>query len=378
MANIRALTNSIFKAGLTGLCLLVGACSLNENTQQIDKFLVGTYTKGESEGVYLIELDNNSNELRNLGVVAKGTNPSYLALSGDQTQLFAATGEQNAGITRFDFNAESKQFDLSQVIQASGKGACHIAINPEVTLAAISNYGTAEVHLFELDAKNTSMKLKGTFKNKGSSANQARQEAAHMHYAQWDNAGKFLYSVDLGTDEILVFDTTQEVLLPIHRVKLTPGDGPRHLAFHPNKPYVYSNNELSNTVSAFNINNQTGDLSKVQRVNLLEDGEDGKQTASAIKISADGKFLYSTVRGVNRINAYSIGLKGQLNFIGSESVSGNWPRDFSISASGNYILVANQFSNTVTVLKRDTKTGKLTSTDMSVEISTPSFVTPYL
>jgi len=377
MVNTRALISFMFIAGSVGLLLGISGCSSNGNSHKVEQFLVGTYTKDASEGVYLLELDTQKNTLQNLGAVAKGTNPSYLAMSKDQNQLFAATGEQNASITRFDFNADSKQFDLTQVMEASGNGACHIAINPDATLAAISNYGTAEVHLFELDKKSTSMRLKSTFKNSGSSANQARQEAAHMHYAQWDSNGKYLYSVDLGTDEILAFDTTQQDLQPIHRIKLTPGDGPRHLAFHPNLPYVYSNNELSNTITVFNQNTQDGSLSEIQRVNLLDGSEEGDQYASAIKISNDGEFLYTAVRGANKLNAYTINAFGGLNLIDSDSVSGNWPRDFAISTSGNFILVANQLSNTVTVLKRDPNTGMLKSTDMSVDISTPSFVTSY-
>lgn len=378
MVNTRTLSSSLLIAGLVAICLSLSACSITGNKHQAEKFLVGTYTKGGSEGVYLLELDTQTDTLINLGTIAMGTNPSYLAMSDDQNQLFAATGEHDASITRFDFNTGTKQFDLSQVVEAAGNGACHIAINPDATLAAISNYGTAEVHLFKLDAKNTSMELTGTFRNSGSSANQARQQAAHMHYSHWDSSGKYLYSVDLGTDEIWVFDTTQQSLQPIHRVELTPGDGPRHLAFHPSLPYVYSNNELSNTITVFERNVQNGDLSETQRVNLLNGSEEGNQYASAIKISSDGKFLYTAVRGANKINAYSINETGQLSFISSESVSGNWPRDFAISASGNFILVANQFSNNVRVLKRDPKTGKLSSTGASVEISTPSFVTPYL
>lgn len=167
------------------------------------------------------------------------------------------------------------------------------------------------------------MSHKYTFKNTGNSINPSRQQAAHMHFSSWDNEDKFLYAVDLGTDEILVFEIDNQNAQAIHRVKMTPGDGPRHLSFHPTKALVYSINELSNTITVFKQNKQNGSLTELQRIKLLQGDLDEKQFASAIKISSDGNFLYAAVRGVNMINAYAIGETGQLKLIDSESVAGN-------------------------------------------------------
>ncbi len=389
MIDTRALTSIYSTFLVVGMCIILSACGSTTGKQSnqssasltnssVDRFLVGTYTKDGSEGVYLLEIDAKAEKLRNLGAIAGGTNPSYLAISDDQSKLFAATGDKGASVSRFDFNKNSGKFDLSQVLEAQGKGACHIAINPDATMAAISNYGTAEVHVFTIGTQDSSISKKHSFQNVGKSANERRQEKAHMHFSSWDNSGKFLYSVDLGTDEILVFDTSKDNFIPLHRIKLEPGDGPRHLAFHPFLPYVYSINELTNSVSVFEQNTQNGNLIAKQRVNLLQPSEEGKNTSSAIKISDDGRFLYAAVRGVNKLKVFSIGPDAKLSFLQSQSVLGNWPRDFTLSRSGKYVLVANQFSNTITVLKRDVKTGTLSATDMSVEISTPSFVGAYL
>ena len=46
--------------------------------------------------------------------------------------------------------------------------------------------------------------------------------------------------------------------------------------------------------------------------------------------------------------------------IGRTSVNGNWPRNFTMDPSGNYLLVANQRSNNITVYKREGDIGTLT------------------
>ena len=42
---------------------------------------------------------------------------------------------------------------------------------------------------------------------------------------------------------------------------------------------------------------------------------------------------------------------GKLSLVGRESVKGDWPRNFGLDPSGNFLLVANQRSNNITVFR---------------------------
>jgi 6-phosphogluconolactonase len=45
-----------------------------------------------------------------------------------------------------------------------------------------------------------------------------------------------------------------------------------------------------------------------------------------------------------------VGAGGRLSLVKHQNCGGDWPRNFAVSPSGKYILVANQRSNEVSVL----------------------------
>ena len=63
---------------------------------------IGTYTKQDSEGIYLVELSEEGKvlEVRN---VAKVDNPTYLALSNDNKYLYSVSRVDGKGaVTSFE------------------------------------------------------------------------------------------------------------------------------------------------------------------------------------------------------------------------------------------------------------------------------------
>jgi len=60
--------------------------------------------------------------------------------------------------------------------------------------------------------------------------------------------------------------------------------------------------------------------------------------------------LYVSNRGHNSIAVYDVGADGDLTLVSIPSCGGNWPRNFALSPSEKFALVANQYSNEVCVL----------------------------
>src|SRR5947208_1478584 len=79
-----------------------------------------------------------------------------------------------------------------------------------------------------------------------------------------DASNKFAFVADLGLDKVLIykFDPAKGTLTSNDppEVKLAPGAGPRHFAFHPNGKYAYVINEIDMTVSAMAYDPTTGKL----------------------------------------------------------------------------------------------------------------------
>ncbi len=347
----------------------------------VQELLIGTYTDEGSNGVYKLTFSPAKNQLVNSGLVAKATQPLYLAQTANNKEFYSIVGKKNGGMSYYQWHEKKQRFVIKSQLAKLSQGACHIALNPQGTQAAVADYATGEVYLVALNKaeKQQSLILLDTFKNSGKSIT-PRQKSPHSHYVQWDKSGKFLYAVDLGTEEILLFETGkgQQLSTPRIAAKLSAGDGPRHMAFHPNKNIIYVLNELSNVVAVFQQNTATGQLTLTQRISALPEKTVTKNQqasfSSAIKASNDGRFIYAAVRGENAIAVFEIGTNGELSFIQSHSTLGNWPRDMTISANQDYIFIANKLSNEVTVLKRDIKNGLLSPTTMKVDISLPAYI----
>ncbi|WP_158970529.1 lactonase family protein [Paraglaciecola sp. L3A3] len=354
---------------LCGLSLLIAQTSYAAKQE----FLIGTYTQNGSEGVYRVVLDDEKQQISNMGVVAEAVNPSYLTIDANNKNILAATGSKQGGIASFKWNNKTSKYDLVQQVEGLGRGACHIATNPDGSKVAIADYGSGEVFMYSIDRQSLKLTKAGYFKNEGKGDN-SRQEAPHMHYVEWDKTGRFLYAVDLGTDEIKLFDSQDKTFTAQVAAKLQAGDGPRHIAQHPQKAWVFGINELSNTITVFDQDLETGKLNAKQRVELLTETDPKGNTASAIKVSDDGRYVYAAVRGVNTISVLSVGKNGKLKLLQQHSTIGNWPRDITISADQNYLLIANQKSGDISVLARNQETGLLSATGMQLAIDTPSYI----
>lgn len=366
------------------LSLLNNSNNLIEDSSGKDYFLVGSYNKNPEHGVYLLSYDQKSQQLQTEKVVAKTLNPSYLNWQAKQQTLYsiATTADKSPLLQVYQWKKSQQQFELVNSQKVAGKGVCHINVNHDQSQLAVVNYTSGESSLYTLNstlngaANNPaqSPELKGTFKNSGRSLT-TRQTSPHLHYAGWDNHNRFVYLTDLGTDEIIVFDSHSAAFVPQQRIKLDAGDGPRHLAFHPSKNIIYSLNELSNSITVFAQNIKTGALTATDKIMLLPENSLAKnRLASAIRITNDGRHLYLAMRGDNMLYGFSIQENGQLTLINKVSSGGNHPRDFNFSRNQEYLLVANQLSNQINLINRDKETGKLSLSKITTTIENPSFI----
>jgi 6-phosphogluconolactonase len=60
--------------------------------------------------------------------------------------------------------------------------------------------------------------------------------------------------------------------------------------------------------------------------------------------------VYVSNRGHNSLAVFDVATNGHLSRRGIRSCGGNWPRHFTFVSDDRYVLVANQYSGTVSVL----------------------------
>src|SRR5699024_8519028 len=116
-------------------------------------------------------------------------------------------------------------------------------------------------------------------------------------------------------------------------------------------------------------NSEQGSFTEKQIISAIPENFLETNDASAIHLSADGKFLYTGNRGHNSIAVFRVDEDGkELTLIERTSTGGDWPRDFVLDPSEQIIVASNKHSGNLVLFSRNPETGRLTNTGSEVKI----------
>jgi 6-phosphogluconolactonase len=336
--------------------------------------LIGTYTSGGSDGIYVYKFNSATAESKLISS-AKTSNPSFLAVSNNQKFLYAVNEDDPGTVTAFSFNKNSGTLTkLNQTITA-GAHPCYISINKKGNNIVVGNYSGGNISVLGINSNGTVSPPRQTIQHNGNSVNRKRQEKAHVHATVFSPNYQWLFAPDLGMDKLMIYKVAPGsgalIAADPPFVEVNPGAGPRHLDFHPNGEYVYLLEELSGTVSVYKYNE--GKLSLLQNTSVHPLSYDGAIGSADIHVSSDGNFLYCSNRGdANNIAIFRINQEtGMIQIVGFQPTLGVHPRNFSLDPSGNFLLVANRDSDEIVVFRVDKKTGMLEEIKQTIKVSKP-------
>ena len=336
---------------------------------------IGTYTNGESKGIYKFTMDKSSGKVLNVDVAANLQNPTYLNIDKTNKYLYSVIkiGEEG-GIAALSINDSTGELELLDYKTSKGAPPCYVSMNVECTYVFSANYHKGHVTVFKVSSDKNLITPCSIVNHEGSGPNKDRQEKPHVHYVSLTSDEKHLCSIDLGTDELVVYDFHDGMLSKSNKlsVHLKPGCGPRHMAFHPHLNFAYIITELSSEVITLKYSASDCSFKEIDYTSALPKDFNKESAGGAIHISPDGKYLYASNRGHDSIAVFSIdSSSGKLSSVSYTSTEGSHPRDFAIDPSGNFLIAANQNSNSIVPFSIDKITGKLTKISNPISIPNP-------
>jgi len=361
---------------------LIGLARGSESPPDGDLLYVGTYTeRTHSEGIYLIRMDRRSGQLRRVGSVSAGANPSFLALHPNGRTLYAVNElEQYQGRPTGAVSAFAIERDTGSLTglneQPSGGGApCYVSVDRSGRALLVANYAGGSVALLPIQANGALAPAADVDQHAGKGPTPERQEAPHAHCILPDPTNRFALAADLGADRVFVYHLDLEGRSLRHIEEgdavTRPGAGPRHLAFHPTLPLVFVANELDSTVATLRFDSARGALTVLDARSTVPAEWTGTNYPADIHVASSGRTLYVSNRGHNSIAVFSVDSTGALALEQVVSTEGDWPRNFSLDPSGRWLLVANQRSDSVVVFGRDPENGRLTPTRQRIALPSP-------
>ena len=351
---------------------------------------------GNGRGIHVFRVNRTTGALTPAGVHEMGTSPSHLAINAAGTRMYSANetdrqGDQREGtVTAFTIDRADGKLTPLNTVRSGGAGPTYVSIHPSGRFLFVANYFGGSVAVLPVladgrlgaasDVKVDDGKVgptRATNAPPGSFAFSGH-DRTHAHQILADPAGRFVLHVDLGLDKIYVwkFDADKGVLTANDPtgVALPPGDGPRHVHFHPNGRWLYSVQEEGSTVVLFDYDAMAGRLAARQTISTLPAGFAGSNFCSEILVSAEGRFVYVGNRLHDSIGIFAVGPTGTLTHAGDEWTRGNYPRSFAFDPTGRFLYCCNQRGDNVAVFRVDRATGGLAFTGHYTPVGNPSCV----
>lgn len=332
-----------------------------------DEYLVyiGTYTRGQSKGIYVSRFRPATGALSEPEVAAETDNPSFVAADPSGRFLYATNESgENGSVSAFAIDRATGKLGLLNRVSSGGNGPCHLVVDQTGRNLLVANFASGSIALFRLREDGSLGERTAFVQHSGSSVNPNWQKGPHAHSVGFSPGNRFALVTDLGLDKVLVyrFDAAAGSLdpKPASLAQVPPGSGPRHFAFHPDGKFVYVLNQLTGTLVGFAWDESCGALDPIQNIGSMPKEFTGINNSSEVTVAQNGKFLYSSNRGPDTIAVFSVDrAKGTLALLQQEPTRGISPRHFAIDPSGAYLFVANQYTDQLIVFAIEAQTGRI-------------------
>jgi 6-phosphogluconolactonase len=336
---------------------------------------VGTFTSpergGRGEGIYVFRVEESSGHLERVQVLPGVDNPSFLALHPNGRNLYANEATIPEGsLAAFTIGADGT---LSFLNRRSSKGVspAHVSVHPSGRYVFGANYGSGSVCMLPVEDDGSLGEATDWQQHEGPPGPvEARQAGPHAHQIVSTDDGRLVLANDLGLDRTYVHrvDLERGKMVPHNPPYLVanPASGPRHLAFHPSKRWLYVLGEMDCTVTAFSW--EGGE--KLQTVSTLPAPHEGNSTAQIVA-HPNGRFLYTSNRGHDSIAIFAVRPDGRLEARGHQPTQGKTPRNFNLDPAARFLYAANQDSDTIVQLQVEQDGARLVPTGYVAEAGSP-------
>lgn len=348
---------------------------------------------GNGRGIYLLEMDAITGELKRLKLAAESHNPSWLALHPSGNYLYSVNEVSDyegktGSVSAYAVDQKTGDLKLLNVVSSEGAGPAYLSVNTSGEFVFVANYNGGCVAVLPLLPTGALGLAVSVYRDKGpvgqthalngppDSYAISGHDNPHAHMIQSDPGGRFVLHTDLGQDRIYVdsFDRSTGKLTAADPpfVSLPSGDGPRHFVFHPNGRWLYSLQEEASTVVFSQFDPVRGSIKFTQTISTLPQGFRGTSFTSELLLSPNGRFLYAANRLHDTIAIFSVQSDGRLQYLGETTTEGDYPRHLSIDPDGLFIYACNQRSDSITCFRINRETGRLLSIGGYTGIGSPT------
>ncbi len=342
---------------------------------------IGTSRAKPSQGIYHCLLNTDSGKLSDPILAAEVGAPGFLAMHPRGGHLYAAciiAGKPSVAAYTIQRQQGKASLALLKSVEIGDGGAAHVAVDSTGKTLLTAQYGGGSVAVFSISEDGLIEERTQLMKHDGASGVvPRRQSRSHPHWVGFSPDNRFAFVPDLGMDRVVIYRVAGAVSkITQHGFGvLPPGSGPRHMKFHSSGKWIYVLNELDLSVTVFDYDATAGTMTAKQTILTIPKAQlahEKFKSASEIRVHPNGRFVFAANRGHDTITAFRVnGDDGQLSVIEHEPIRGATPRNFNIDPSGRWLIAAGQDSHTLASFEVDQQTGSLTYNRSNVFAPSP-------
>lgn len=342
--------------------------------QSAEAELLRTYFgTSRSAGIYTGVFDTDSGELSPITLAAETNAPGFLAIHPNHRFLYATNAAFQqptpGGVAAFRIQPNG---GLSLVNQqpTSGRGTCHLNLDPGGQVLLAANYTSGTVNAFKILTDGSISPAVTTHQHQGAGAHPKRQKAPHPHSVLIHPYYHYAYVPDLGMDQVVIYSLEQDrgALKRAGEANVPGGSqGPRHMKFSLDGKHAYVLNELSLSLASYSVSGSNGQLEYIDSISVFSaDNQQatGSMTCAEIRVHPNGQWIYTSTRdledqGRDTLSTFKRAPDGSLSLISNTPAGVDFPRNFNIDPTGQWLIAAGQRSSTLAIFSIDPHSGML-------------------
>lgn len=339
-----------------------------------DKYVayVGSYTRGESDGIYILDA-NVEYAYFKVRDSFKINNPSFLRLSHDEQYLYSNCDE---GVASFKILPDGG-LELMNKASVNGLRPCYLSVDRANRYLLTAGYHDGKLTVLRLNADGTIQGVTDEVFMKGLGSIAGRNYRCHVNCAIFSPDERFIMAVDLGMDQVKVYEFDHETgkikLHDILRCELE--SGPKHMIFTSDGRYAYLTHENKCCVTKYAYDAETAHFTKLQTISTLPEKYDNYNSAITLKLTPDDRYLFVTNSGNNSVAIYEINEEDQMmKALCILPVSGEYPRDLAIMPGDQMFVSVNQEGNSMTSFKVNYDKGYIMMSGAPLKMPSPTSI----
>lgn len=353
---------------------------------------LGFYVALQSTGILGIDFDPSKDvkhsliitSITNAGFQVNWVTPYKDKIYSISRSHYPDNATMSGGVFEFE-GASETDLTLIDSRSSNGEGGVFLDVSPDGKTLAAADIDGGIVSIFPLSSTGTIGPATYTFhftiETPGPGAGDS-QTQANPHESIFDPSGQYIFVPDRGADRLYIYKHGgPSAVSLLETLTLEPGTGPRHILFSPiddRSFYFYLVSELENCVRLFVFScpgSGQPTITQLQIISTLGLGTGlsartaptNDDLAAELQLSSDGRFLYASNRNTQTLDPDTIAIfsrnttDGTLTYLTAMSTQGKIPRMFAISpdASNQYVAVANEATQDITMFERDEGTGMI-------------------